>query len=100
MKDAVIAFHPLARAELTEAANYFEDYSSAVADRFIERVNDSLRIIGLYPESCPEIEAPIRRCSILRYWYSLIYIPKGYGIFILAVMHHSRKPDYWKDRLK
>jgi len=32
--------------------------------------------------------------------YTLIYKPKEDAVYILAVAHQSRHPDYWKERIK
>jgi hypothetical protein len=45
------------------------------------------------------VTADLQRQRLNRFPYSLLYHHADDEIFVLAVMHHSRNPDYWKDRL-
>lgn len=42
----------------------------------------------------------VRRCLVNRFPFGVIYSVEQGEIFILAVMHLRRHPDYWKDRLQ
>jgi plasmid stabilization system protein ParE len=42
----------------------------------------------------------IRRRLIGRFPYAILYSDEGQTVYILAVMHLRRDPDYWKSRLK
>ncbi len=35
-----------------------------------------------------------------RFPFAIIYIERDQEFFVIAVAHTSRKPDYWKDRLR
>jgi len=41
----------------------------------------------------------IRRCRVKRFPYAVIYFVHDDVIYVLAVMHLSRHPDYWRERL-
>ncbi len=52
------------------------------------------------PESCPVVHEDIRRFFIHHFPFGIYYsIEKDNTILIIAIMHMSRKPDYWKNRL-
>jgi len=34
------------------------------------------------------------------YPYSLVYLEQGDRVWIVAVMHAKRQPDYWKTRIE
>jgi len=51
------------------------------------------------PKAWAELEPGIRRVLPQRFPYGVLYSPVDSGVFILAVMHLSREPGYWKDRL-
>ncbi|HIP58812.1 MAG TPA: hypothetical protein EYH01_00115 [Campylobacterales bacterium] len=40
-----------------------------------------------------------RRCLVNRFPFGLVYRIEGDTIVIVAVMHLSRKPDYWYSRV-
>jgi toxin ParE1/3/4 len=44
-------------------------------------------------------DAEIRRVLANRFPYGIPYAPRPNTIYILAVMHLKRRPDYWRDRL-
>lgn len=44
------------------------------------------------------MEDDVHRCLISRFPYGVLYSIEDDGVFILAVMHLHRNPDYWKYR--
>ncbi|MBL8449326.1 MAG: hypothetical protein JNM32_05310 [Dechloromonas sp.] len=44
------------------------------------------------------LDERIRRVLINRFPYGVLYVPQESGILIVAVMHLSREPDYWRSR--
>ncbi len=42
----------------------------------------------------------VRRCQTKRFPFGVLYSEEAKGIFVLAVMHLHRDPDYWKHRLE
>jgi toxin ParE1/3/4 len=51
------------------------------------------------PSPWTELEPGIRRVLTQRFPYGVLYPSEDSGAFILAVMHLSREPGYWKDWL-
>jgi len=45
------------------------------------------------------IDEDLRRCLTKRFPYAILYSIEDHYILILAVMHCSREPSYWKHRL-
>jgi plasmid stabilization system protein ParE len=91
-------FHRLARLELLEAAQYFEEKSRGLGAAFITEVERGVAAIVEYPESGPVLTSHIRRRMIRRFPYSILYSPKPDHIRILAIMHSKRRPMYWVGR--
>ncbi len=100
MKDA--EFHPLARAEYLEALQYYDDRSHFAADSLRELVEENLNLIIQFPEGLPLLDSlhQIRKCVLIGFPYSVLYCADAELLFVLAVMHHKRHPDYWMDRIK
>ena len=42
----------------------------------------------------------MRKWIMLRWKYTIIYSIEDYGIFIHAIAHHARRPNYWRSRLR
>ena len=54
--------------------------------------------IGESPNRYPEIDEDVRRCMARKFPYAVLYIIEPDYLLILAVMHCSREPNYWKNR--
>ena len=94
------AFHPEALTEYSEVVQDYANRDVNLAQAFINTIEDAILRIRESPSRYPKIENDIRRCLTKKFPYALLYtIEKDY-ILILAVMHCSRKPGYWKSRSK
>ncbi|MFH0825041.1 MAG: type II toxin-antitoxin system RelE/ParE family toxin [Pseudomonadota bacterium] len=62
-------------------------------------VHSTIGNILSLPTAWPIIEEDMRRCRVRRFPYGIIYSQHEDMIFILAVMHLRRDPEYWKVRL-
>lgn len=93
------SFHPEADDEFMDAISYYEDCEIGLGLDFSREVYATIQNAGDYPTMWPEVEDEIRRCLVHRFPYGVLYSVEKDGIFILAVMHLHRDPDYWKHRL-
>ncbi|MEB3339938.1 type II toxin-antitoxin system RelE/ParE family toxin [Okeania sp.] len=93
-------FHPAALTEYSEAVEFYAERRVEIAQKFINAVENTIFKIVEYPTRWPAIDQDIRRCLIQKFPYGIIYTIEDNFILILAVMHCSRKPGYWKDRVK
>ena len=91
--------HPEAELEVLEAASRYEAEVPGLGERFGDEIE---RAIGLLLET-PEIGAPvvgeIRHFVLSRFPFSIIYAVVPDMLYILAIAHHSRRPEYWSTRL-
>ena len=92
------SFHPEAETEFLEAINYYEDREGGLGYDFSIEVFATIQNIVIYPTAWPVIEEGARRCLVHRFPYGVIYSIEQEEIYILAVMHLRRHPDYWKNR--
>jgi toxin ParE1/3/4 len=92
-------YHPHARKELNDASDYYDRIDPQLGDDFLEQIEDCISRILRFPRSWTRLRGEVRRCRTHRFPYSLIYQLEGERVYILAVMHSSRKPNYWVDRL-
>jgi plasmid stabilization system protein ParE len=91
---------PEARAELNDAALYYEDLREDLGDQFIEDFLLAVTEIEEAPQRWAEIHPGVRRFLLSRFPYKLIYRIGREFIDILAVAHLSRDEGYWHDRLR
>jgi plasmid stabilization system protein ParE len=94
------SFHPEAENEFNESINYYENYEKNLGYEFAREVYNAIKSIVEYPKTWPVLDYGIRRRLIHRFPYAILYYEETKYVYILAVMHLSRDPDYWKKRLK
>jgi toxin ParE1/3/4 len=87
-----------AAIELEQAFDFYNQRSSQAAKRFLDAVVEGTDRISETPQRWPLIQHHIRRYRINRFNYLLIYRTVDDYIEIIAVMHPSRRPGYWKKR--
>ena len=88
-----------AEVEFEEAARYYNCWQKGLGNRFVKEVRKAISRITDFPEAWPSVSLGARRCLVNRFPYGIIYQIRDDKILILAVMHLSRKPDYWRNRL-
>ncbi len=94
------AFHPEADAELSAAVEYYESCQRGLGFDFALEVHATVQRTAEHPCAWPMLEDPIRRCLTNRFPYGVLYTELDNRIYILAVMHLRREPNYWKHRLE
>lgn len=101
---ASYGFHPEAAEEYFAATRYYlEQASELIAAAFVAEVETAIQTLRAGPTRWPVIEEPqIRRYLLTRFPYSIYYRyePDNDRVSIYAVMHTSRRPGYWRDRIR
>ncbi len=93
-----IVFAKLAKLELEDAIAYYELEYSGLGINFKNEVTKSLDRIKKYPEAGAVERNEIRKSIIHKFPYKILYSIETNHIFIIAIAHHHRKPDYWVER--
>ena len=94
-----ITFHEDARAELLEAAQYYQDRVKGLGQSLVDDVELASQEIQKTPFAYPHVSSDLRRKILDRFPYGLIYAIESDRIRIVAVAHHKRRPEYWRYRL-
>jgi len=94
------AFHPEASVEFEGAVAYYEGRGPGLGLDLALEVEAAIQNILALPEAWPILEGDIRRCLVRRFPYGILYVVGTPEVWILAVMHLHRAPDYWKHRLQ
>lgn len=93
-------FHPEALDEYEDAARYYAGRQEGLELRFISCVESAIRRISDAPLQWRCFEEDVRRCLTHVFPYGILYTIESDYILIIAVMHCSRKPGYWRHRIK
>lgn len=91
-------FHPEADDEFFNAVEYYENCEPGLGIDFSREIQAAIQNVIDYPTMWPEIDNQVHRYLCHRFPYGVLYSIEPDGVFILAVMHLHREPDYWKNR--
>lgn len=91
-------FHPEALNEYAEAVHYYAQQGAEVAQAFINAIEAVVYRIKESPTRYAVIDGDVRRCTVLKFPYGVLYTIEQDSVLIMAVMHCSREPGYWKSR--
>jgi len=87
-----------AKRDLREAARFYERESVELKEEFYAEVDRAVSVLEQNPfVGAPYHLHPFRKYVLDRFPYNLFYVAKNV-IYVVALAHHSRKPDYWIDR--
>jgi toxin ParE1/3/4 len=95
----ILDWHPEAKFELLEAANYYDQQDEGLADQFRIMIRKKIEKVLINPLMPYCFYHECRRIKTDKFPYFLIYRVNDDLLQIIAVMHTSRRPGYWKDRL-
>jgi len=92
-----------AKEELRAAAAWYDLQRDGLGLELLAEVDSGVQRIRRAPLQFPRLETVpeephVRRLSLDRFPFALIYEESDEEIRILAVAHASRRPGYWKSR--
>jgi toxin ParE2 len=89
-----------AEADLQNAFDFYEKQRAGLGEDFIDEFRRTLDPILQHPNAWTQLDPTYRRCRFHRFPYGIIYrleVARA-QIVLVAVMHLSRRPDWWRDR--
>lgn len=92
-------FHPDALHEYEKSALFYADISLQLAGKFIEDIEKGIKRIQRNPAAWTVVENNVRRCLTKQFPFGIYYTVEDDSFLIVAVMHLSRMPGYWKERI-
>jgi toxin ParE1/3/4 len=94
-----LIYHPDAETELVEAAQYYESRVVTLGVQFLAEADRAVVMIMNSPERWRLIDEGVRCYLMPRFPYAIYYRDFPDRLHILAFKHHSRHPDYWRNRV-
>jgi toxin ParE1/3/4 len=93
-----LIFDPLARREYEDALEYYEAQKDGLGEEFRVAVLAAIAIIDRFPEIGEEVRPGIRKILVQRFPYKLIYSVVDEAVYVIALAHSRREPEYWLGR--
>ena len=94
-----VLFDQLAKLELDEAVAFYEVEIKGLGRRFKHEVKSAIRRIQEYPYTWPKEKGELRRYLLHKFPYKIVYSVERDYLYIIAVAHCHRHPEYWIDRV-
>jgi plasmid stabilization system protein ParE len=94
-----VAYHRLAENEMIESAAFYERRRPFLGERFLDAIEVTAEWIQKSPDIGRRGKFRTRSWKVKCFPFRIVYLAQTKRIWIVAVAHLSRKPDYWLDRL-
>ena len=95
-----LIYDPKAKVEIKNVAEYYKGCREGLGQAFLREVESTIQRLSQHPLTWRKISGQFRRCLLKKFPYGIIYSVDKDEIFVAAVMHLKRKPEYWKKRIK
>jgi plasmid stabilization system protein ParE len=94
-----IFFHPEVKDEVTFSYHWYESKADGIGEDFLTELETSYQAIMEFPEIWPNYKKGFRRYFLSRFPYAIVYKKTDSVIYVVAIMHHRKKPNYWVKRI-
>ncbi len=95
----LIRFHPEVYKDVASAYDWYESYANGLGNDFTCELELGLESIASMPEAWSKFGRKFRRFHMSRFPFAIVYSFGDQCVYVLAVMHQRRKPDFWKSRI-
>lgn len=89
-----------ASAELTEAVRWYEQRRPGLGAELFDAIVQTINLIRGYPEIGAQCSGRFRsrHMRVHSFPYRVVYRVRDRDIYVVAIAHNSRRPNYWKHR--
>jgi len=96
--DLPVIFHHESFAELEHAKLWYNEQTEGLGEAFFQEIQHAISRIQQTPHAWPAHSHGTRRFILHRFPFAIVFRFTTEKIYVLAVMHLKRKPNYWKKR--
>ena len=93
-----VIFHLDIELEVKASYEWYQNQAEGLGEDFLTELESAYQAILELPNTWPKFHSGFRRFLLSKFPFSIIYRLTQETIFVVAVMHNSRKPRYWVDR--
>lgn len=99
----MLRLHERAKDEIREAAAWYDGQNQGLGRRFVAAVRDAFDSLEEDPQRFAKLETLARNTSFRRilvrgFPYMVVFEPLEHDVFVYAVAHAARRPNYWRRR--
>jgi hypothetical protein len=93
-----VFFDKLAEAEYYDTVSYYEFELPGLGLKFKEEIIRAIQNIVSFPLSGNLEDKEIRHYLLYKFPFKILYSIEAKYIYIIAIAHMHREPNYWIDR--
>ncbi len=90
---------PQAADEFDDATDYYDQQQPGLGQRFRDEVDRHIRWIREHPDVPRPRPGGYRRVNLKVFPHYIAYLVRGDEVWVLAVAHAHRRPEYWIGRV-
>jgi len=94
-----VVFIEPASIELDDAIEYYNLQSPGLGKKFLEEVLETIELISRFPQLWTQNTKNTRKAVLRKFPFNLIYSELEDKLYIIAVAHQNREPEYWIERI-
>jgi len=94
-----VLFHPDIQHEVKASYAWYQQQAEGLGDDFLVELEAAYDAIIELPHTWPKFQRRFRRFLLNKFPFSIVYRLEHDTIYVVAIMHHSRKPYYWQNRV-
>jgi plasmid stabilization system protein ParE len=95
-----VRFGPVAQRELVAASDFYEAQRPGLGHEFLDEVHRHVVLLKEHPRLGRHLFSERRMLMLNRFPYRLVYVQEDQLIRIIAIVHASRRPFYWRHRVE
>jgi len=93
-----VVFVPEARTEFLHAIAYYEEIRCGLGERFKDETDRCIVWIAAHHELYRLRREGYRRINMRMFPFNISFVTRESTLWVLAVAHNARKPEYWISR--
>ncbi len=86
----------LARRHLNDGAAYYEGKEAGLSERFVRCLRQARLRLADHPRIGQHVERGVHRLLVSGFPHAVYYRPERGRVLVIAIVHSSRHPDFWK----
>ncbi|HCY77252.1 MAG TPA: plasmid stabilization protein [Ignavibacteriales bacterium] len=94
-----VYFAEPASIEFDDAFEYYELQLPGLGKKFFSEVFETIELISQFPQLWSQNSEHTRKAVLRKFPYNLIYSILNDKLYIIAVAHQNRAPEYWINRM-
>ena len=92
-----VVFHPDVISEVKISYEWYQSQAEGLGDDFLHELGLAWQTITEFPETWPKFQKDHRRFLLRKFPFFILYRLQAGTIFVVVVMHDSRKPGHWEN---